>query len=383
MDDERNILRSFTRQFFNDGFTVVTACGAAQGLEYISSRHFPLVISDYRMPGMNGIEFLREVRRTSPESIRIIITGYADTAVAVSAINEGHIYKFLTKPWDEEQLRVHIKRAFEYYELRKEGRLLHEELVKKNKELEEVNNNLKYIVEERTQQLLHSEKLATLGQIAGQIGHEINNSITILMGRMQLLRRADFDPEYVRKTMNIYAKEIDRLGSYAGNLLSFGRPVQPQFRIIDAKDALEGTIENLRSSGVLKYYTISREYGVEEAMIYGDHSQLDQVFTNLFVNAHHAMDGTGVLTVRMRTSDDAKFVETTIEDTGSGIPPDIIEKVFDPFFTTKPEGKGTGLGLSVVKQIVASHHGYIHIRSEGSRGTAVTVGLPLRSVKTG
>ncbi len=338
---------------------------------------FPVIISDYRMPGMNGIEFLRRASEIAPDSIRIILTGYADTDVAVSAINEGHIYKFITKPWNDDQLSVHIRRGFEHHDLLMESKRLQATLIEKNKALEDINNNLERMVEERTQQLLHSAKLATLGQIAGQIGHEIKNSLTILKGRMQLLKKREHDADYVSKTLEIYEKEFDRLDVYANNLFSFGRPAPPDFQNIDLRTVLDNTVENLLTSGVLKYYTIVRRYRYEEAIIYGDPGQIDQVFTNVLINAHHAMDNNGELAIEMEKAGDGEYIEAIIRDTGRGIPQDALEKVFEPFYTTKPEGKGTGLGLSVVRQIMKSHRGYVRIESREGAGTTVTVGLPL------
>jgi len=100
------------------------------------------------------------------------------------------------------------------------------------------------------------------------------------------------------------------------------------------------------------------------------------VFTDLFINAHHAMGKNGTLTVVVRMSDDNKFVEVHVKDTGKGIPEENIEKIFEPFFTTKPDNEGTGLGLPVVKKMVESHKGYINVDSKIDVGTTMIVGFP-------
>jgi len=112
VDDERNILRSLTRPFLDDPYEILTAPSGAERLLILAqSGTVPVVISDYRMPGMNGVEFLSEVRKRWPETVRIVLSGYADTGAIVSAINEGQIYRFVAKPWNEDELRVAVANA--------------------------------------------------------------------------------------------------------------------------------------------------------------------------------------------------------------------------------------------------------------------------------
>jgi len=376
VDDEENVLKSLLRLLQGDNYEIFTASNGKEGLELIIKNKFQIVISDYRMPEMNGAEFLKQVRKISPDTIRLILTGYADIDIAVSAINEGHVYKFITKPWDGDLLKVTVKRALDFYDLIQEKEELSKELVKKNAELQTINKNLEKIVEERTQQLLHSEKMATLGQMAGQIGHEINNILQILLGRMELIKNQKVDNKLVEEFLKVISEQCNRLRIHTRNLLTFGRPVPPDFKNIVIKDTLEKTIDNLMYAGVLKYYKINKEYLNNLPLIYGDITQLDQIFTNLIINAHHAMEGNGVLTVALKLSDDNKFVEVLIKDTGKGIPEENVEKIFEPFFTTKPEGMGTGLGLSVVKKIMESHKGYITVDSKVNSGTTMILRFP-------
>jgi len=114
VDDERNVLRALERIFLDDDYEILTACSGEQGLEILSAApQVQVVISDYRMPGMNGVEFLKEVCKTHPETIRIVLSGYADTAAVVAAINQGKIYKFIPKPWNDDELRLTVAKALE------------------------------------------------------------------------------------------------------------------------------------------------------------------------------------------------------------------------------------------------------------------------------
>jgi two-component system NtrC family sensor kinase len=151
VDDERNVLRSLKRTFLDEDYEILTASSGAEGIAVLQSiTPIQLVISDYRMPEMNGVDFLREVCHRWPETLRIVLSGYADTASIVSAINKGHIYKFIAKPWNEDELKITIVNAIERYYLDKENKQLAESLKTKNDQLEILNDDLELQVAEKT-----------------------------------------------------------------------------------------------------------------------------------------------------------------------------------------------------------------------------------------
>jgi two-component system NtrC family sensor kinase len=138
VDDEPNVLNSLRRLFIDENYTILTAASAQEGLELLAGERVQIVISDYRMPNMNGVEFLSEVRTRWPDTVRIVLSGYADTASIVSAINEGQIYKFVPKPWNDDELKVTVAHAIERYYLFKKNAELTSELVKVNEELKDL-----------------------------------------------------------------------------------------------------------------------------------------------------------------------------------------------------------------------------------------------------
>lgn len=148
VDDERNVLRSLERIFLDDEYEMVTAGSGSEGLEILkeSNDSFQVVVSDYRMPVMNGVEFLKQVFELWPDTVRIVLSGYADAGAIVAAINEGHIYKFIPKPWNDEELRVTIQNCLERYFLLKKNRELLDELANANQVLEQK-------VQQRTEEL--------------------------------------------------------------------------------------------------------------------------------------------------------------------------------------------------------------------------------------
>ncbi|HFQ80878.1 MAG TPA: response regulator [Desulfobacterales bacterium] len=154
VDDEENILKSLARLFIDEDYEVHTAISGREGLELINNGLRPaVIISDQRMPEMNGAEFLRRVRELLPDSIRLVLTGYADIKSAVEAINQGGVYRYILKPWDDEELRKTISEAVKLVALKDDNRRLNKELMTKNIQLEQINEHLEEKVRQRTAEL--------------------------------------------------------------------------------------------------------------------------------------------------------------------------------------------------------------------------------------
>lgn len=148
VDDEVNVLRSLQRTFLDDDYEILTASSGVRALSKLEEvPPVQVVISDYRMPEMNGIEFLREVRRRWPETVRIVLSGYADTGVVISAINDGEIYKFIPKPWNDDELRITIINALERYFLNRKNMELTDALATTMEELNRMNAELERLRE--------------------------------------------------------------------------------------------------------------------------------------------------------------------------------------------------------------------------------------------
>lgn len=150
VDDEGNVLKALERVFMDDEYEIVTCGSGEEGLAALEKgATFQVVISDYRMPVMNGVEFLRAVYSRWPQTVRIVLSGYADSGAIVDAINLGHIYKFIPKPWNDDELKVTIANALERYFLQRKNELLLEELAASNENLRSTNENLEQMVEAR------------------------------------------------------------------------------------------------------------------------------------------------------------------------------------------------------------------------------------------
>ena len=229
-----------------------------------------------------------------------------------------------------------------------------------------------------TRQLIHQEKLASLGEMAAGIAHEVGNPLSIIFGYAKwLIKRCD-DAELKGTLVQISeaAQRIDRLNK---NLLVYSRPGPPQRKAVDINRTIEdslGMVEHQFKQE--KNYRILRRLSPAIENIQGNPDELQQVFVNLFNNARQAMPVGGDLSVSSEETADRRGVLVKVTDTGWGIPPENLSRIFDPFFTTKPEDKGTGLGLSITHRIISNHDGEIRVESEVGVGTTFFLVFPYR-----
>jgi putative nucleotidyltransferase with HDIG domain len=158
VDDEKGIRKSLSRVFVNENYDVETASSGEEGLERIKEKDISLVISDERMPGIQGVDFLSRVKSQSPDTVRILLTGYGDLGVAVRAVNEGNVYRFFTKPWNDEDLKSTIKDAIRQYEIARENREAIQISKERNRILHDLNQGLELRVKERAREVVRLNK---------------------------------------------------------------------------------------------------------------------------------------------------------------------------------------------------------------------------------
>ncbi len=231
--------------------------------------------------------------------------------------------------------------------------------------------------------LAQSEKMASLGQLAAGVAHEINNPLGGIFLYASLALERIKEKSQIAEYLEYVIEDATRCKEIVKNLLVYSRQTLPDKKIIQMNDLLEQSLNLIRDQAILRNIKIRKDLSGDMMLVQVDSNQINQVIINLVMNAIDAMDGTGALTFRTYRSKIAGKVFMEITDSGCGIPAENITRVFDPFFSTKEPGKGTGLGLSTAYGIVEENGGRVFIADTGSHGTTFVLELPHYTTENG
>jgi len=400
--DDEEMVRTMFSTFLKEKYTCETAASCNEALTHLANNAYALVISDIQMPGRNGVELLREIRSRYPDIAVIMISGIDRPQRIRDALQIGAV-DYLTKPCELEVLGFSVERALERRDLMLTARSYRADLERQNLELAERKAQL-----ERLQaQIVHSEKMAGLGQLAAGVAHELNNPAGFIFGNMDLIKgylgrlelvlsiyeRVSL-PAAEAAELNLTKKEIgydalmpelrsmiadcvegaERIREVVKNLRLFSRLDDAEFKKIDLHEGIDSTIRLLSRYYGAGRIRLIRHYG-KLPLVNCYAGQLNQVWTNLLVNAAQAIKGEGEVEISTRVEGESAVI--CISDTGCGIEPDQINRIFEPFFTTKAVGEGTGLGLSISYGIIEKHGGRIRAESVPGAGSTFSVSIPI------
>lgn len=390
VDDEAINISNFV-MFFDQEFEILTAGNGREALELFTSRQdLAVVIADQRMPEMSGVQLLSEIYRINPEPMRIILTGYAAVQDITEAINLGHIYQYVLKPWSYDKVHLILLQAADKYRLLQENKQLLVELDRKNRMLTAANEllaadlalqqRLEFERREAEIKMLSQAKLASLGEIATGMAHEINQPLTYIRMLFQTtlrdMEQGALDLDELAADMREATRQTGRITRIIDHLRTFGRADSGELADLSMPDILNNTLilyrEKLRINSIRLGTTIAPDL----PLIHGDATHLEQVFINLIQNAIDAVSGRKSPAIEVCFSHEHDKVITTFSDNGCGLGTEVTTKIFEPFFTTKPVGKGTGLGLSIVYGIIADHNGTIECHSGPGQGCRFVITLP-------
>ena len=375
VDDESDVVAS-VKDLLRLDYKVLGATRAADGLAMLEREPVHVVMTDQRMPETTGVELLAKVRATHPDAMRLLFTGYADIRAVVDAINRGSVYRYITKPWDPDELMAIIREACDRYDLLAERKELMLELQSKNAALEVANADLKRA----------DELKSAFIRVAS---HELRTPLTILMGMSDLAARQGGASEPLAswiKRINAAGLRLKYLIDQLVAMLAaqqFER--KPDVRPTDLGLLLNTAIEDVRPFAEVRRQQLRIELPDQPGTIDVDEQKIRDSVNHLLLNAIKFTPDGGTITVRARRADGDAFIE--VSDTGMGIEASALNHVFDRFFTEFDVShhssghfefgkKGLGLGLSVVKAFVEMHGGTVKVSSELGKGTTFTICLP-------
>lgn len=384
VDDENIItdaLKDQLQRKFGAEYDIETSDSGADALEFYTELKednidVPVIIADYIMPGMKGDELLQEVFKLSEETLNILLTGQANLEGVTNAINNANLYRYISKPWDQEDLEMTVKEAIKSFYSKRE-------IKEKNIELADLNVGLEKKVEERTSQL--RDLNATKDKFFSIIAHDLKNPFNALMGFSSLLidDYDAFDDDERKDLIQTMSDASENAYKLLENLLEWSRSQTgsikwfPEFIQLDKIANL--TIDLLKNQAMNKDISIK---GVVPANLtaYADGNMVTTVIRNLMSNALKYTPKGGE--VKLYANQQKDHVEVTIEDNGVGIRKEDLDKLFriDVNFSTNGTNNemGTGLGLILCREFVEKNGGKIWVESEEGKGSKFKFTLPIK-----
>lgn len=373
-DDEPDMLRYLESELAAQ-FSVITAVDGQQAIEKTTQFLPDAVVCDMMMPERDGLEVCQELRqRASTRSIPILLlTARADEETKLTALSAG-ANDFVTKPFSMTELKVRLNNLVAAHQSQ-------QQLSRQNQILEATMEQLK----DTEVQLVHSEKLASLGRMSAGLIHEINNPLNFAKTALYVLQRmidasAAAEKEEFREVLQDMREGIDRIGGIVSDLRAFTQPNITQRENVSVLEVVNSALRLVSNQWQDKVQI--RKDVPEHQMIWANRNQVIQVLVNLLQNALQALakkassDAPAAIRIRSAEQDGESLI--SVHDNGEGIQPEHLYKIFDPFFTTKDVGEGMGLGLSICYRIMKQHGGRIDVQSEPGSFCEFTLYFPHR-----
>ena len=367
VDDEAGIRKVLGILLTDYGYQVSTAKNGEEGLHLFKKIRPPIVLTDIKMPGMDGLQLLKAIKDESPDTEVIMITGHGEMELAIQSL-KFDATDFITKPINDEILEIALKRA-------------NEKITLKSK-LRDYTENLEELVKEKSLKLVETERLAAVGETVAGLAHAIKNVAGGLTGGAFVLEKGiDLDNKtYLSQGWNMVKENVGRIKNMALDLLNYAKDREPAGQPCDpnkpAQDVYDLILPNARENGV----TLNLSLDKRLSEVWLDPEGIHRCLLNLVTNAIDACTDINCSTqngqVILRSlKTEGWAVEYQVEDNGCGMDEETQAKIFQRFFSTKGV-RGTGLGLMITKKIIDEHKGVIELESEKDKGTKIVIRLP-------
>jgi signal transduction histidine kinase len=369
VDDEPGILKVLGISLADRGYEVFTASSGEEALDIFRTRKPEIVLTDIKMPGMNGIQLLRSMKAERSDTEVIMITGHGDMELAIQSLKHD-ASDFITKPIHDEVLDIALKRACEKISVRRQ--------------LREYTENLEKLVEEKTRKLLEAERLAAVGQTVAGLAHAIKNITSGLTGGMYVLEKGiELDNKaYLSQGWEMIKGNMIKVKAITLDLLNYAKEREPACRLCDPNLPLQEVMNLMQSRAEESGVSLRGDLAPDLPKVFLDPEGIHRALLNLVTNAIDACTDVSCANrkgeVFLRTSRPAGWaVEYQVIDNGCGMDEETRNGVFQRFFSTKGS-QGTGLGLMIARKIIDEHQGVIDLVTEKNKGTTFFIRLPER-----
>ncbi len=351
LDDEENNLRSFKAAFRRD-YDVYTASTSEKAFDIVKSIKPQIIFSDQRMPVTTGVEFFNALRQVFPDPVRILLTGYSDLNDIIEAINKGHIYRYITKPWSEQEIRVAIDNAYDIYQTRRT-------LENKIEELEKTNHELSRFIYSASHDL-RAPVASSLGLLR-VARHEIKDEVSI---------------DYFDKLEHT----IKKLDLFVSNIIDYYKNSKQQevHEEVKFEELIDDVIESVKSHLDTADAHIDSEV-IQKNRFCTDAFRMRIILSQLISNAvKFKKEDQEKARISIKIEADLNEARIEVKDSGVGILTDHMHKVFQIFFKSQNKESGSGIGLYIVKEALDKMGGSINVNSEPGKGTLFSIKIPNR-----
>ncbi len=347
VDDESKNLTAF-KASFRRSYDIMTAISAKEAADLLLQQSFHIIIADQRMPLVTGVEFFQSIRKTYPNAIRILLTGYTDVREIVDAINKGEIFRFITKPWNEFEMHNAIRNAYELFSMRRQ-------LQQKMEELETANHELN--------RLIYSTS------------HDLRSPLASIVSIINLAKLDSLDND-IEGYFNLIENCAEKMDDYILKIVEYYKSVrlEDEYSFIDFAQQVQEAID---LCSVQNKKIVFRQNILQPVPFKTDSFRLSVVLNNLLSNAVKYQKPEQLNpSIIVKVSVTREYASLSVEDNGIGIQPESVDSIFKMFFRSTKNASGLGIGLYIVKEAVNRMGGEISIKSEFGAGTTFYVQIP-------